>query len=131
MADNETSNDTHAEHHFVAWLRLPEQAAVRAGLTQIVLMNMPYSPCSSCGGELALLMKEFPASSRPKAMIKWTVLYDNTDKFPRVLRTTPGTITSMAVNWEIMQPSPLPVNTPVTGASGKKDTPYVIDTSNE
>lgn len=69
-------NSSHAEHQFVNYLE--SRPDLWANVEKLIITNVTRSPCSTCGPELALLLKEIKKSrnGRPvEADIYWTKLH--------------------------------------------------------
>ncbi|MDR3692464.1 MAG: DUF4157 domain-containing protein [Fimbriimonas sp.] len=102
-AFSDIQNQTHAEHHFISWLRSEEH--VRSNMTRLEVQLNPLAPCGPCSDELSdLVAQRKHENSLFTAHIEWTRLYVNPDddhdyflKFARLQRTFdthagPGTI---------------------------------------
>jgi hypothetical protein len=106
------NNDSHAEHHLIAFIvnRLGDDGMGR--ILRIKVNNFHLSPCSTCAGELATLLEEIAKQrQRPfrpdtgEAELRWTKLYLGIPKTAGINRTTWQSVNKLTgAGWRLYAP---------------------------
>jgi hypothetical protein len=109
----EQTGGSHAEAQMTSVFESDPRKAILAHVESIIIRNFTYSSCSSCSDGLAGMLREICSAQKTagkvvlrEAIIYWTSLFDNAEKFIRPDKTTWKSIMTMAsAGWTIHAPA--------------------------